>query len=99
MRRCVGRGMHTIPIGRASRAGTVASDVVLGGRKVAIRRPRARADGHEVALPTVTALQQTDPLSRRVVEQMLIGVSTRHYARSLEPLPAACAGGARARAP
>jgi putative transposase len=27
----------------ASRAGTVASEVVLGGRKVAIRRPRVRA--------------------------------------------------------
>jgi transposase-like protein len=71
----------------AARAGTVASEVVLGGRKVAVRRPRVRADGREVALPTVTTLQRTDPLARRVVEQMLIGVSTRHYARSLEPLP------------
>lgn len=72
----------------AQRAGTVPSDVVLGGRKVAIRRPRVRAAGREVALPTVTALQQTDPLSRRVVEQLLVGVATRQYARSLEPLPA-----------
>ena len=30
---------------RASRAGTVSSEVVLGGRKVAVRRPRVRADG------------------------------------------------------
>src|SRR6266436_6376658 len=36
----------------ASRAGTVPSEVVLGGRKVEIRRPRVRADGEEVALPT-----------------------------------------------
>jgi hypothetical protein len=36
----------------ASRAGTVASEVVLGRRKVAIRRPRVRANGQEVALPT-----------------------------------------------
>jgi len=28
---------------RASRAGTVSSEVVLGGRKVAVRRPRVRA--------------------------------------------------------
>jgi putative transposase len=28
----------------------------------------------------------TDPLDRRVVEQMLVGVATRRYARSLEPL-------------
>jgi putative transposase len=41
-----------------------------------------------VALPTVRTLQQTDPLSRRVVEQLLVGVATRQYARSLEPLPA-----------
>jgi transposase-like protein len=69
----------------ASRAGTVTSEVVLGGRKVQIRRPRVRADGHEVALPTFEAFADTDPLNRRVVEQMLIGVATRQYGRSLEP--------------
>jgi transposase-like protein len=72
----------------ASRAGTVASDVVLGGRKVAIRRPRVRAEDREVPLPTFQTLTETDPLNRRVVEQMLVGVATRQYARSLEPLPA-----------
>jgi transposase-like protein len=72
----------------ASRAGTVPSEVVLGGRKVAIQRPRVRADGHEVPLPTFQTLAATDPLNRRVVEQMLIGVATRRYARSLEPVPA-----------
>lgn len=41
-----------IPQQPASRAGSVASEVVLGGRKVALRRPRVRADGHEMALPT-----------------------------------------------
>jgi putative transposase len=69
----------------ASRGGTVTSEVVLGGRKVQIRRPRVRADGHEVALPTFEAFADTDPLNRRVVEQMLIGVATRQYGRSLEP--------------
>ena len=72
---------------QASRAGTVASEVVLGGRKVAIRRPRVRADGEEVPLPTFQAMASTDPLNRRMVEQMLVGVATRQYARSLEPLP------------
>ena len=67
-------------------AGTVPSEVVLGGRKVAVQRPRVRADGHEVPLPTFQALAATDPLNRRVVEQMLVGVATRQYARSLEPL-------------
>ena len=69
----------------ASRAGRVSGEVVLGGRKVQIRRPRVRADGHEVALPTFEAFADTDPLNRRVVEQMLIGVATRQYGRSLEP--------------
>src|SRR5438128_1013192 len=73
---------------QASRTGTVPSEVVLGGRKVAIRRPRVRHDGTEVALPTFQAFADNDPLNRRVVEQMLVGVATRQYARSLEPVPA-----------
>ena len=73
---------------QASRAGTVPSEVVLGGRKVAMRRPRVRRDGAEVALPTFQAFADSDPLNRRVVEQMLVGVATRQYARSLEPVPA-----------
>lgn len=71
----------------AGRAGTTASTVVLGGRKVPIRRPRVRAGKTEVPLPTFEAMAQTDPLDRRMVEQMLLGVATRRYARSLEPLP------------
>ena len=71
----------------ASRAGTVPSEVVLGGRKVAVARPRVRAAGREVPLPTFQTLAQEDPLNRRVVEQMLVGVATRQYARSLEPVP------------
>jgi hypothetical protein len=76
------------PARAASRAGTVPSEVVLGGRKVAVPRPRVRADGREVPLPTFQALAHTDPLNRRVVDQMLVGVATRQYARSLEPVPA-----------
>ena len=72
----------------ASRAGTVPSEVVLGGRKVALRRPRVRANEAEVPLPTFQLMASEDPLNRRVVEQMLVGVATRQYARSLEPLPA-----------
>ena len=76
------------PERQAYRAGHTPSQVVLGGRKVAMRRPRARRDGAEVPLPTVRAFTDTDPLNRRVVAQMLIGVATRQYARSLEPLGA-----------
>ena len=70
----------------ASRAGTTCSEVILGGRKVTIQRPRVRTSAGEVALPTFQTMAATDPLDRRVVEQMLVGVATRQYARSLEPL-------------
>jgi len=75
------------PDREASRAGRVASEVVLGGRKVSVQRPRVRANGREVALPTFQTMAATDPLHRRAVEQMLVGVATRQYARSLEPAP------------
>jgi transposase-like protein len=62
-------------------------EVVLGGRKIAVSRPRARSAGKEVQLPTYDSLQREDPLSERTMEQMLIGVSTRKYERSLEDVP------------
>ena len=76
------------PARQAYRTGQTPSQVVLGGRKVAIRRPRARRADEEVPLPTARACANADPLNRRVVDQMLIGVATRQYARSLEPLGA-----------
>jgi putative transposase len=81
---------YTHQAGReVGRAGTTASPVVLGGRKVSIRRPRVRGAAGEVPLPTFDAMASVDPRNRRIVEQMLVGVATRQYARSLEPLPAA----------
>ena len=76
------------PARHAYRAGHAPSQVVLGGHKVAIRRPRVRRDGMEAPLPTAQAFTDADPLNRRVVDQMLIGVATRQYAWSLEPLGA-----------
>ena len=67
---CGPRYVHQ-PERTASRAGTVPSDVVVGGRKVVVQRPRVRAAGREVPLPTFQALADEDPLNRRVVEQML----------------------------
>jgi putative transposase len=51
-----------------------------------------------VPLPTFQAMADVDPLNRRVVEQMLVGVATRRYARSLEPVPATMRAAGRARA-
>ena len=64
------------PARQAYRTGHTPSQVVLGGRKVAIRRPRARRAGEEVSLPPARAFANADPLNRRVVDQMLIGVAT-----------------------
>ena len=73
---------------QALRAGHVASSLVLGGRRVAVSRPRARSvDGHELSLPSWREWSVRDPLTERAVEQMVLGVSTRRYGRSLEPLP------------
>src|SRR6266568_92672 len=63
-------------------------ELVLEGRRVSVARPRARTvDESEVVLPSWKQFGDEDPLSQRVVEQMLMGVATRKYKRSLEPLP------------
>lgn len=52
-----------------------------------VRRPRARTrDGKEAVLPSWAEFSREDPLSERAVEQMVVGVATRKYARSLEPI-------------
>ena len=90
--------MRIHPERRASRAGHAPSEVVLGGRKVALRRPRVRHAGQEVALPTFRAFAADDPLNRRVVEQMLVGVATRQYTvAAWSRWARTCARGARAR--
>ena len=69
----------------ATRYGYDAGSVILGGRRVAIRKPRVRTvSGEEVSLPTYQRFNQEDPLCHRVLEQMILGVSTRNYRRSLE---------------
>ena len=77
---------------QALRAGHVPSSLVLGGRRVAVSRRRVRSvDGRELKLPSWREWSARDPLEARALEQMVLGVSTRRYARSLEPLPAAVA--------
>jgi len=72
----------------ATRHGSTQGDLVLGGRRVRVAKPRVRSvDGHELPLPTWEQFSREDPLEQRATEQMLVGVSTRKYARSLEPLP------------
>jgi putative transposase len=75
------------PERQARRMGHVPGELVLGGRLVQVRRPRARTlDGHEVVLPSWAEFRREDPLTERAVEQMMLGVATRKYERSLEPV-------------
>lgn len=71
---------------RARRAGHAPGELVLGGRLASVRRPRVRDAEGEVTLPSWSAFRERDPLDERAVEQMLVGVSTRKYERSLEPV-------------
>jgi putative transposase len=71
----------------ASRAGHTDGELALGGRRVTIRRPRVRGTGGEIPLATWEHFASADPLTPRAVEQMVLGVSTRNYGRSLEPAP------------
>jgi len=72
----------------ASRAGHAPGELPMGGRCVAMKRPRVRSGGREVPLPTWEHFASCDPLSERAVEQMLVGVATRKYGRTLEPIGA-----------
>jgi putative transposase len=72
----------------ATRAGYTDGELAMGGRRVTIERPRVRgANNREIRLPTWERFASADPLTPRAVEQMVLGVSTRNYARSIEPAP------------
>lgn len=76
------------PRRQAMRAGSSPSEVTLSGRRIPIRRLRVRSvGGREQRLPSYAFAAARDPLDTRTLEAMAIGVSTRQYARSLEPLP------------
>jgi putative transposase len=81
------KGRH-IPDRTAVRHGHEAGEVTLGGRRVAVSRPRARTrDGeHEVELRTYAHFAARDRLSDVMLERMLAGVSTRRYTRTGEPV-------------
>lgn len=92
---CGARYRHD-PERKVTRAGYAAGELVLGGRLVSVKRPRARTTeskggkgkSQEVPLPSWAKFAEEDPLSARAVEQMVLGVTTRKYERSLEAMPA-----------
>ena len=72
----------------ASRHGHEDGSMTLGGRRVAVSRPRARTadDEHELPVATYRYFADRDPLQRAVMDRMLAGVSTRKFARVGEPV-------------
>src|SRR5829696_3696472 len=81
------RGKHNA--GRvAKRHGHEYGSMTLGGRRVAVRRPRMRTadDERELSVDTYRYFADRDPLTRAVMDRMLAGVSTRRFARVGEPV-------------
>ena len=77
----------------ANHWGTIAAEVPFAGRHITVQRPRVRSTaGQEVPLPSLEAFRQHDALDERTIEQLVLGVSTRGYAASLEPLPSRVRG-------
>lgn len=80
----------------ASRHGTAAGSVVLGGRRVPVTRPRARTvDGAEVELDTYRTFNDDDLLEQVVLERMLARVATRRHRQVAEPVGASVEADAR----
>jgi transposase-like protein len=72
----------------AVRHGYEDGSVALGGRRVAVRRPRVRTadDAAELAVPTYELFSSTEILGQMALERMLYGLSTRRYGHGLEPV-------------
>lgn len=86
------KGKHSL--GRTHhRWGTTATELPFGGRRIRVERPRVRSkSGQEVTLPSVDRFRAEDPIPERVLNQILLGVSTRGYGTSLEPTPPGVSG-------
>jgi len=81
------QGKHN-PDRIVKRHGHEDGSMTLGGRRVAVRRPRMRTadDEHELPVETYGYFADRDPLTRAVMDRMLAGVSTRKFAVVGEPV-------------
>ena len=65
--------------------GSTDGELSFGGRRIQVSRPRVRSkSGEEASLPHFEAFREEDPLPERVLNQILVGVSTRNYESSLD---------------
>jgi len=84
---CGPKGKHD-PDRSAVRHGAGDGSVTLGGRRVAVQRPRMRAaDGSgELAVASYELFSSTEVLGRMAMQRMLAGLSARGYRTGLEPV-------------
>ncbi len=85
-RLCGPDGKHN-PDRAGYRHGTEDGSVTLGGRRLAVTRPRVRAAGGsgELRLPSYDLFSSTEILTQLALEKMLAGLSSRRYTAGLEP--------------
>jgi len=84
---CGPKGRH-LPDRTAVRHGSEDGAVVLGGRKVRVRRPRVRTADRsvEVPVPAYETFASGDLLGELALTKMMAKLSTRRYAAGLEPV-------------
>jgi putative transposase len=95
-RLCGPQGKHNAE--RAGyRHGSEAGPVTLGGRRIAVTRPRVRAAGGsgELHLPSYDLFSSTEMLGRLALEKMLAGLSSRRYQGRAGTCRAGRGGGGR----
>jgi putative transposase len=81
------KGKHN-PDRQAFRHGSTTGSLVLGGRKIRVRRPRVRStdDDQEMPLESYRVFQNEDLLLQATMEQILLGLAGRRYKGGLEPV-------------
>ena len=81
------KGKHN-PDRTAKRHGHERGSMTLGGRRVEVSRPRMRTvdDEHELPVQSYEYFADRDPLTRAVMDRMLVGVSARKFAVVGEPV-------------
>ena len=76
------------PSRRATRGGHTRGAVVLGGQRIASKRPRARSlERGELQLASYEWAAEREPLDAATMHAIAAGVSTRRYAGTLDKLP------------
>ena len=73
---------------QAFRHGRTKGNLVLGGRKIQIQRPRVRDSNadQEIPLESYRVFQNEDLLVQATMEQILLGLAGRRYEGGLEPV-------------